>query len=393
MKICFLTTSYPRFEGDDAGVFVKRLVESLADKATKISVVVPHDKTEPILEQNKNVEINRFRYKPRSLRGVAFGAGIIPNIKSAPWLVLYLPVMTVIMFFATLRRIKDTNILVANWLLSAVVAMFVRIVTTKPYIYIVRGVEVKILKKWLGRHIFYFVIRFSKKTVCVSEDFCNLLKTNFPQLSHKIAYIPNGITYFEPTHDQLLNFTHTKENQFSRRRKLIFIGTIIPRKNILWLIELMSFPEMQDFQLILCGRLDDRKYVDSLKELIERTDLVERVTLVGEVLPHEVPLYLMISDIYISASTYEGTPNSILEALALGKIVFASDIEAHKRIVQNEYNGFLFGLNDHNAAVNKIKEVLNDPILSTRISKNASESVKNRTWQYCAEQYLQMING
>ena len=45
---------------------------------------------------------------------------------------------------------------------------------------------------------------------------------------------------------------------------------------------------------------------------------------------------------YISASSYEGNPKSLLEALSSGCLVIATDIENHKELIKNNISGILY---------------------------------------------------
>jgi hypothetical protein len=62
MRLCILTTSYPRFPGDDASIFVKRLTDALAKQLEDVQVIVPLDAAEPAMEEEGNVSVLRFRY-------------------------------------------------------------------------------------------------------------------------------------------------------------------------------------------------------------------------------------------------------------------------------------------------------------------------------------------
>ncbi len=64
---------------------------------------------------------------------------------------------------------------------------------------------------------------------------------------------------------------------------------------------------------------------------------------------------------YISASKFEGNPKTVLEALSVGCVVFASNIQNHQELI-NHSNGYLFNLTK-----NSLKSVVKDP------NKNLSE--------------------
>ena len=122
-------------------------------------------------------------------------------------------------------------------------------------------------------------------------------------------------------------------------------------------------------------------------------NLESQVHFIGEVNPREVPLYIALSSAYITASTHEGTPNSILEALAMGKLIFASDILAHKNILTDGENGFLFDLSSQGKLASQIIALTSDENLVSKVEKNAQESVKERSWENCAKNYWQVLKS
>ncbi|WJW81227.1 glycosyltransferase [Moellerella wisconsensis] len=106
--------------------------------------------------------------------------------------------------------------------------------------------------------------------------------------------------------------------------KLISVGSLIPRKNMKYLINLSN--ELNnlgiDFELIILGE------GPLLKELQEIS--CNKVKFLGMV--NNVNDYLIASDIFISSSLSEGLPNTVLEALACGLPVVLSDISSHREL-------------------------------------------------------------
>ena len=72
MKIAVLTTSYPRFAGDAAGRFIADAVDRIRERGVEVEVVSPA----------------QFEH-----HGIAYGDGIVGNLRSRPRLAAYLPAM------------------------------------------------------------------------------------------------------------------------------------------------------------------------------------------------------------------------------------------------------------------------------------------------------------
>ena len=80
---------------------------------------------------------------------------------------------------------------------------------------------------------------------------------------------------------------------------------------------------------------------------------------------------------YISPSLFEGNPKTLLEAMASGCVVLASDIPNHREIIKNGSNGFIFDLNSPKLK-NRYDTLINDKELINQISKNTITSI-NKT--------------
>jgi hypothetical protein len=87
VRVCVLTTSYPRTPGEPAGSFVADAVAHLRHAGVEVDVVSPAD----------------FRHF-----GIAYGDGIVQNLRAAPWRVLLLPLFLVSFALALARRGRRT---------------------------------------------------------------------------------------------------------------------------------------------------------------------------------------------------------------------------------------------------------------------------------------------
>src|SRR5437763_798102 len=122
MKIAVLTTSYPRFAGDAAGRFVADAVDRLRQRGVAVEVVSPAD----------------FDH-----HGIAYGDGIIGNLRGRPGLAVYLPAMQRNFRRAAREAARDADLVHAHWLPSGAVALSVR----KPFVLQVWGTDMEIARR------------------------------------------------------------------------------------------------------------------------------------------------------------------------------------------------------------------------------------------------------
>jgi len=96
----------------------------------------------------------------------------------------------------------------------------------------------------------------------------------------------------------------------------------------------------------------------AIRTLIRTLDLVTNVELL--IRPKGIFAKLKESDIYLSASIYEGLSNSIMEAMAAGLPVVATDVGDNKFLIADGFNGFLVKSGDVGAIVQKLQYLIDD---------------------------------
>jgi len=122
MKVVVLTTSYPRDDGDAAGRFVADAVEHLRRRQIEVEVVSPID----------------FRHY-----GIAYGSGILGNLRREPWRAFLSPLMLAGFRRAARRAAADADLIHAHWLPVGGVAMGLR----KPYVLQVWGTDIELARR------------------------------------------------------------------------------------------------------------------------------------------------------------------------------------------------------------------------------------------------------
>jgi glycosyltransferase involved in cell wall biosynthesis len=124
------------------------------------------------------------------------------------------------------------------------------------------------------------------------------------------------------------------------RLTLLSVGLLIERKGHHRIIEAMT--QLPDFELLIVGEGPER---DRLAAQIDRLGLTARVRLLGS-RPHaELPALYSAADALVLASSREGWPNVLLEAMACGTPVIASNIWGNPEVVGDAEAGVLMEQN------------------------------------------------
>jgi glycosyltransferase involved in cell wall biosynthesis len=142
VKVVVLTTSYPRDERDVAGLFVRGAVQAARSEGIEVEVVSPAS----------------FRHF-----GIAYGHGILGNLRRKPWLAVVLPLFLASFARAARAAARDADLVHAHWLPSALPAL----TTGKPYVVQLWGTDAELARRvpWLFRPL----VRRARLVLVASE--------------------------------------------------------------------------------------------------------------------------------------------------------------------------------------------------------------------------------
>ena len=118
MKVCILTSSFPRFKKDHAGIFIYHLSMWLAKKGVEVVVISPHDNGFAISERWDGIRIIRFPYFfPLKYQRLCYGAGIPQNVKRNLIAKIQIPLFIISEIIFSLWVIKKLkmDIIHAHW--------------------------------------------------------------------------------------------------------------------------------------------------------------------------------------------------------------------------------------------------------------------------------------
>lgn len=142
---------------------------------------------------------------------------------------------------------------------------------------------------------------------------------------HKIAVVPNGVDVNRV--DAVL--TDYEPPAMGKGRTVISVGRLIPIKDPATLVQSFADAAGEDDGLVVVGEGPLR---EDLEDLAEERSLGSRLQLTGLVPRDEVYRLNRSSDVFVTTSKGEGLPVALLEAMACGIPVVASDIPPHREI-------------------------------------------------------------
>jgi glycosyltransferase involved in cell wall biosynthesis len=319
MKLVVLTTSYPRGPDDVAGAFVRDAVEHLREAGLDVEVVSP----------------TSFRHF-----GLAYGHGIVGNLRRKRWKVVLLPLFLWSYARAARRAARGADLVHAHWLPSALPAL----ATGKPFVVQLWGTDAELARRgpWLVSRLLRRARLVIVPSAALSEDARSLG-------ARLVAVVPSGVE--------------------------------IPDE--------VARPEDPPHVLYV-GRLSDEKGVH---ELAVATNGLARVVVgdgplrslfpdtVGFVPPDELGPYYGRAAIVACPSRREGYGVVAREAMAHGRPVVASAVGGLVDAVDDGVTGLLVPAGDADALHDAIERLLGDAELRARLGDAARETALS-TWSW-----------
>lgn len=243
----------------------------------------------------------------------------------------------------------------------------------------------KSLREWVNKKATHIM--------CNSHHERERWVARYPYLHEKTETVYNGVnqTRFRP---KKVGTTHRVFN------KLLYVGSVSSDKNGVCVIEALKILKENNclnFKLKWVGQivlnLPDRKaYYDKMIALIQEYHLEDYWEWGKPTQKIEEEYYT--HDALLLASTTEGLPNVVCEALSCGLPVIISNHLDHPRIVTNKKTGYLFDPNRPEELANMIQQFYNlSPKVHIEMKNNASESAKKMfSTQLLLESVLQIIH-
>ncbi len=220
------------------------------------------------------------------------------------------------------------------------------------------------LSTWGKIKFKYFYIRQANIIITVSA---NLKKyyTDDLKIKRDTRVIYNGIDGEKFSNN--IDNNHIKE-KLSIADDEFVVGTAVvlsEQKGIQYLIDSAKevCPIINNIKFLIIG---DGPLKNKLQKQVSENNLSDRVIFLGY--RKDIPQLISSFDIYVLPSLWEGLPLALLEALALGKPIIATDVGGNPEIVENGVNGYIIPPKNSNAITKKILSIYNN--------KNSIEEIR-----------------
>ena len=314
MKVAVLTTSYPRFPGDAAGRFVGDAVERLRGEGVAVNVVAP----------------GRFRHY-----GIAYGSGVVGNLRARPARLLALPLMLAGFRRAAFAAARDADLVHAHWLPAGAVALG----SGRPLVVQVWGTDLELAQRvpWLARA----VLRRARLVIAASRALGEAARALG---ARQVRIIPSGVDIPASAGDE------------ADPPEVLYAGRLSPEKGILELIAAAN-----GHPLVVAGDGPLRARVPGA---------------LGFVGPERLSELYTRAAVVACPSHREGFGVACAEAMAHGRPVVASAVGGLLDLVVHEETGLLVPPRDVGALREALGRLLADADERRRLGAAARDRAR-----------------
>lgn len=200
--------------------------------------------------------------------------------------------------------------------------------------------------------------------VYLSREYQQQVKTKLSFLynTKKSVVIPNGI--------DLNTFTKDVQQHHGDKTILGMQSRLIPIKDHLTLLSAVALLKEQEINvhIIIAG---DGSFKETLIQHTRDLNISDKVTFTGMLEEKALVSFLQQLDIYIHASLGETMSTAIMQAMACGKPIVASDVPGINNMIDNHITGILVPPKNAREMANALLQLINNPALAEAMANNA----------------------
>lgn len=221
-----------------------------------------------------------------------------------------------------------------------------------------------------------------------------LIQKGVPE--NRLFIVPNGVDtqIFRPRKKHSKIVEHYK---LGKKVVFGFIGSIRRIEGLSLFLENLSkiIGKTKNICFMMVGDGDE---VENLKKITRENNLQEYVIFTGQVDHSKILDYYSAIDIALypridAKVNHKVTPLKILEAMAMEKVVVASDVGGLKELIDDDNNGLLFQVDDGDHLVKRCMDLIENPSLLNTIGKKARAwAVRERDWRKVIKLYNEVYS-
>jgi glycosyltransferase involved in cell wall biosynthesis len=384
IKLLVFTTLYPNSRMPGNGIFIENRIKKLISHAPVAVKVVAPVPWFPFSSKSFQ-KYSKFHEVPAS--ETRHGIDIIyPRYPVIPKIGMSLsPILMALFTHNAVKKIirdgYDFDVLDSYYFYpDGIAATFLGLILHKPVIVSALGTDLNLIPHYtLPRKM----IQWAANRVAGMTTVCQALKDVLVRLGvmeSRVKVVVHGVDLdlFRPPEDREALRVHFG----LKRRTLLSVGYLIERKGHHIAIEALA--GLPDTDLLIVGEGEE---ATNLRHLATRLDVDDRVRFLGRVDQSKLPSYYGAADALVLASSREGIANVLLESMACGTPVLATDIWGSPEAVTCPEAGRLLSARTADALVSAAED-----LFSSYPDRSATRAYVERfSWDKTSADHLSVV--
>ncbi|HAL16456.1 MAG TPA: hypothetical protein DCP32_06800 [Anaerolineaceae bacterium] len=307
MKVSIITTAFPSHLGDQRGTFILEAARAIQRAGADVSVLAMHSPGAKTRETWDGIKIYRPRYLPDKWEILQREGGGLPIIwKKNPWSRLAIVPFLVVHTIQATRMALKSDVVHANWSLSATAAWLGAWRHRRPIVATVQGSDMfQATKIPLVRRITQVTLKKIHRVLALSRSLADEVLA-LGVSPEKVEIIPNGV-----------DIAKFRVGDEIRQPIILYVASLIERKGLIYLLQ--AFKEVlkttPDAQLIVIG---DGPMRNKLETTTSSLEISFAVKFLGWQTQEQVSEWMQKARVFVLPSVEEGLGVVLLEALACG---------------------------------------------------------------------------
>jgi glycosyltransferase involved in cell wall biosynthesis len=213
--------------------------------------------------------------------------------------------------------------------------------------------------------------------------------------TRKIQIIPNGVEnkFFEVPPRSKLHELRSRLGITDKEKVILFVGQLKRFKGLDALLHAFKIlSQRTNSKLVIVGKGPEEH---SLRHLAVKLGLSDSVVFAGFVSDEDLPLYYHISYLYVLPSVLriENFGITLLEAMAAGKPVVASNLLGPNEVIDHGVNGLIFEFGSVRSLVNALLELMADEENAKTMGSKGRSKALDYTWDKVCARFLNLYNS
>ena len=346
-------------------------------------VLVPSGPGSKAVDTVEGISVIRFRYFFKRLETLAYGSGILGNLKARPVRWLLVPFFLVGFALSLRRQLKqfDPDVIHAHWWFPAgfVACLTVAAARRRKLLITCHGADYFALGGRFPRLRRWVFERADKVALVSTSMHDHAVRLGFP--TEKLAVAPMGVDLKETF----------RPPRAAQRKGVLYAGRLVDKKGVDTLLEAWArTPQtVRDSGLLIVG---SGRSAESLQALARTLGVSDSVTFHG-VAAHEqlAELYRLAELLVFPSSDQEGLGLVVIEAMGCNCPVLASDVASLTDVIVDGETGFVFPKGDATALAARLNELMADPERRADVAERGGDLARARfDWLIVGERYASL---